>query len=501
MEQETLGSDILAGVVVFLVALPLCLGIALASGAPLVSGLVTGVIGGTVVALVGRSPLLVSGPAAGLAAIVIAAIGELGSFPAFLAAVVIAGAMQLALGALRAGRFAALVPSSVVTGMLAAIGVLLILQQSANALGAPQQSGHGLEILLMPIRAVQQLTPGPALVALLGLAVLVAWEYLPVRVRQIVPGALAAVVVGTVASEALFHVPSLGFEPKHRVDLPDFSSGFGSVFVLPDFAALQNPVVWRVAFTLGIVATLESLLSLEATNRMDPWKRRPDPNRELMSQGLGNMLAGFVGGLPMTGVIVRSAANVGAGGRTWKASFTHGILLALAVVAVPWLLEHVPLSVLAAVLLHTGWKLAHPSRFAQARAIGWRQLVPMVTTVVAVVVTDLLIGVLLGLVVSVVVSLVDTAAHGVAVARETAGGAERVRLELAEVASFVHKSKIQETFDSAIPGTHVTVDGRRTRKFDHDVIELLYGFVETARDRGVHYQLLGVPAPVASTSH
>lgn len=481
-------ADLAAGVVVSLVALPLCLGIALASGAPLVAGLITGVVGGVVVALVGRTPLLVSGPAAGLAAINLAAIDELGSFAALAAATVVAGILQLGLGAVRAGRLAWLVPSSVVTGMLAAIGVLIALQQLPYALGAPPFRAHGAELLLAPVHALSGLTAGPLAAAAITLAVLVGWERVPPRWRKVLPGPLVAVPAGTVAAEVL----AIG--PAFRVDLPELGAG---LLTTPDWSALASPAGWRVAGTLAVVASLETLLSLEATDRLDPERRRSDGDRELRAQGLGNTVAGLLGGLPMTGVIVRSAANVAAGGRTWRSAFTHGVLLAVAVALAPALLERVPLAALAAILVHTGWKLAHPVRFRSAVRMGWGQAVPMVATVVAVVATDLLVGVAIGLLVSMLAALVTTARHGVAV-REAAGA---VLVELGETVSFVHKPRLTAVLDGVGADAEVTVDATRTRAFDPDVIELLHHFATTAAERGVRCRLVGVPAPAAAVAH
>jgi MFS superfamily sulfate permease-like transporter len=402
-----LGADLGAGVVVTLVAIPLCLGIALASGAPLMSGLITGIIGGLVVSWLGGTSLLVSGPAAGLAAIVLAAIVELGSFEALLAATAVAGVLQVLLGLVKAGRLAPLVPSSVVSGMLAAIGVLLLLQQVPYALGTrPDGHAHGLGLLLVPVKALPEALLGAAIVGVASLAVLVAWEQKRLApLRRLVPGPLAAVLVGTGLAAAFSAFPALAVPADAFVNLPDLSAGLATVTHLPDFSVLAGPTAWRVAFTLAIVASLETLLSMEATDRLDPLKRRSDGNRELLGQGVGNLLAGLVGGLPMTGVIVRSAANLEAGGRTWRSAFVHGLLLAVAVVAVPFLLEHIPLAALAAVLLHTGFKLASPKRFAEALRIGPAYAIPLFGTVIGVVATDLLIGVAIGLVLAAAVAL------------------------------------------------------------------------------------------------
>lgn len=498
------GADTRAGLVVFLVALPLCLGIALASGAPLMSGLVTGLVGGLVVSAIGGTSLLVSGPAAGLAAIVLAAITELGTFEAFLAATVVAGLLQAGMALVRAGRLASLVPSSVVTGMLAAIGVLLILQQLPYALGATVERGHGLEMLLVPFRALPHATFGPTLVALVSLALLLVWERPALKaVGKTAPGPLMAVLGGTLVAEILaFAAPDLAVAASQKVDLPAIGLGtLGSLLVFPDFGALASGATWRVAVTLAIVASLETLLSMQATDRMDPWRRQSNGDRELFAQGVGNTLAGLIGGLPMTGVIVRSAANINAGGRSWRSAFVHGVLLGAAVISVPFLLERIPLAALAAVLVHTGWKLAHPSRFLQAFRTGPPYAVPLVSTVVAVVATDLLIGVGVGLVVGLAWAAIRGRTGSMDLKVDGEGAEARMQLELADHVTFVHKPRIHRVLEGAPPGARLTIDASRTQGLDQDVVELLHGFAETARSRSIQYQLVGVPGSSGAGGH
>ena len=492
------GPDIAAGAIVALVALPLCLGIALASGAPLASGLITGIVGGLVVSWLGGTQLLVSGPAAGLAAIVLVAIADLGSFEAFLAAVVIAGLMQLGLGLAKAGKLAALVPSQVVTGMLAAIGVLLILQQLPYALGVkPDSSIHGIWLFKGVIDAVWAATPGASLVGLSGLALLFMWELpLLTPLRKRVPGPLVAVGFGTALAAALDFVPGMALAPAMYVILPE--GGVGLTF--PELGAFGEMTTWRVAVTLAIVGSIETLLSMEATDRMDPLKRTSDGNRELVGQGVGNFIAGLIGGLPMTGVIVRSAANIEAGGRTWRSAFVHGVVLFAAVLAVPFLLEYIPLAALAAVLLHTGYKLAHPSRFRAAVYIGLPYAVPLFGTVLVVVVTDLLVGVGFGLVLCLLVALASAARNGAEI-EQPQGGLGRIEVRLSRAVSFLHKPQLRELFDGLPVGAAVTVDGSRTREFDHDVVEYLHSFAEGAPDRGIDVHLIGVPAPRIARAH
>ncbi len=495
-----LSTELSAGLVVCLVALPLCLGIALASGAPLFSGVITGILGGVIVSWLGGSALLVSGPAAGLAAIVLAAITDLGSFEAFLAACAIAGVLQIVMGLARWGKLGALFPSPVVTGMLAAIGVLLLLQQFPHALGARLPGGaKGVGLFLLPVRALPLAVAGVSLVGATSLGVLLLWDRPAfARIRTRLPGPLVAVAAGTLLAEALAWVPSLTLPATARVDLPDMTAGLGSLLRTPDFTSLARVDTWRVAVTLAIVASLETILSMHATDRMDPRKRTSNADRELLGQGVGNLLAGLLGGVPMTGVIVRSAANVNAGGRTRLSAFVHGVLLAAAVFAIPGVLERVPLAALAAVLLHTGWKLAHPSRFVEAVRIGRSYAIPMIVTVLAVVATDLLVGVFLGLATAAVPALLDRNRHGLHVRQDDPG---RAHIHLPPSVSFVHKPRLQTALAALPDGARVTIDGRATNTFDHDVLEWLNGLHESSAARGQTYELLAVPAPRHASGH
>lgn len=482
-QAGTWRQDLGAGLVVFLVALPLCLGIALASGAPLASGLITGILGGLLVSRLSGSSLMVSGPAAGLTAIVLAAIADLGSFPAFLAAVVIGGALQMLLGLLRAGVVAHFVPSAVIKGMLAGIGLILVIKQLPYALGT--NAGWA------------QFNPLVLTLTLASLAVLAWWPRLaPKSVQRFMPAPLVVVVLGTGSVWLLGRfIPEMAFSPKAMVALPEPSSmaEMAAYFTLPDWSVLSSPTVYRVGITLAIVASLETLLSLEATDRMDPLKRHAPPNRELLAQGAGNMLAGFVGGLPMTGVIVRSAANVDAGGRTWRASFVHGCLLLAAVVSVPALLNHIPLAALAAVLIFTGFKLAHPAQVIDAVKRGPRHAVPFLATIAAILATDLLTGIAIGLATSLGFLLLDSARNAYSLDKPNSQDRQEICLTLAEQVTFLNKARISRALRAVPPGTTVTVDASRTRHLDDDVIELLHDYKDKAERRGVNLVLRGVP--------
>jgi SulP family sulfate permease len=498
-------ADLGAGLVVFLVALPLCLGVALASGAPLLAGIITGIVGGVVVSRLSGSSLMVSGPAAGLTAIVLAAITQLGSFPAFLVAVVLAGIMQITLGLLRAGIIGYYFPSSVIRGMLAAIGLTLVLKQLPYALGAgvaPFESDafaepRGGNTFTAIVDAVRSMRPLAVLLALTAVVLLIAWPKLaPKRLASIVPAPLIAVLVGVGGSSlAALMFPSLALPREALVSLPVASSlgELTTMFVFPDWTVLANPLVWKIAGTVAIVASLETLLSLEATDKLDPFKRTAPANRELLAQGAGNMLAGLLGGLPMTGVIVRSAANVNAGGRTWRSSWMHGVLLVVAVAALPRLLNHIPLAVLAAILIHTGFKLAHPTIFRAMWRLGYKHLIPFTVTVGAILATDLLIGITIGLAVGAFFVLLDSWSNAYSYHIEESADHHRVRLVLAEEVTFLNKARINQALQAVPAGGAVTVDASRTKHLDHDVLELLHEFRETARGKGIALRLLSVP--------
>lgn len=490
--------DLGAGLVVFLVALPLCLGIALASGAPLASGLVTGIVGGLMVSRLSGSPLMVSGPAAGLTAIVLAAIVELGSFEAFLCAVLLAGFMQIGLGLLRAGVIGSYFPSSVIRAMLAGIGLILVIKQLPYAAGlSPAHAGQGH---FQQFAHAMPLGLGLTAVSLLLMA---QWARLvPAGLRRGLPAPLAVVLLGASASAlANAFAPQWALPPQAMVALPVARhwSDLAAYFSAPDWALLSSPLVLKVAVTLAIVASLESLLSLEATDRLDPLKRVSSPHRELLAQGAGNVVCGLIGGLPMTGVIVRSAANVDAGGRTWKSSFIHGVFLLVAVGSVPAWFNHIPLASLAAVLIYTGFKLAHPSQAVDAVRRGHRYALPFFVTVGAILASDLLKGIGAGLAVSLLYLLWDSARNACTFDRldpQQAEDQQQVQLTLAEEVTFLNKARIQSMLRGLPKGAQVTVDATRSKHLDQDVIELLHSHLQSAQDRGIRMVLKGVPAQV-----
>lgn len=476
---HTLQADLLAGLVVFLVALPLCLGIALASGAPLFAGIITGVVGGLIVGLLSASQIAVAGPAAGLTAIVLGAIGSLG-YEGFLTAVLLAGLMQVALGFLRAGAFSSYLPSSVIEGMLAGIGVIIILKQLGVAAGWSAGGAHA----------------GALLVSGVSLAVLVAWNEVPALKRlKALPGSLAAVACGVAVSEALRASGSswtLDAAQLVTLPVPATLADYAAYFAHPDLSRLRDGAVWTAAATIAAVASVETLLCIEAADKLDPLKRMTDTDRELKAQGVGNALCGLLGGLPMTSVIVRTTANVSSGGRTRAATIAHGALLLAAVAAVPALLNRIPLPSLAAILIMVGYKLAGPSVFAHMWKAGKYQFGPFAVTIAAIVATDLLKGVAIGLATSAFSILYGNMRFAYRFKKEEHHAGETIHLELAQEVSFLNKAAIKRVLKDVPPGCRLVIDAGQSVYIDHDVLELIRDFLRGgARERGVKVSLTG----------
>lgn len=412
--------DLPASIVVFFVAVPLCLGIALASGAPLFAGIIAGIVGGIVVGIASGSPLGVSGPAAGLAVIVFSSIASLeGSWEAFLTAVVLAGIIQLIMGYAKAGFIAYFFPSSVIKGMLTGIGLLIILKQIPHALGWDKDAegddaffqADGQNTFSEIVNAFQFFTPGAVLIAALSLLILIVWDTSITKkhkIFQLIQGPLVVVTLG-IAMNYFYQSGILNFslasDQLVSIPVPENLGGFFSQFTLPDFSALSNIKVYKIALVIAIVASLETLLCVEATDKLDPSKRITPTNRELKAQGLGNMISGLIGGLPVTQVIVRSSANISFGGKTKMSAILHGVFLLIGAITIANVLNMIPLASLAAILLVVGYKLAKPSLFIQMYKLGWEQFVPFVATVAAILLTDLLMGITIGLIVGIFYTL------------------------------------------------------------------------------------------------
>jgi len=501
--------DVPSAIVVFLVALPLCLGIALASGAPLFSGLIAGIVGGLIVAPLSGSPLGVSGPAAGLAVIVLGAIEELGGkehFDMFLAAVIIAGVTQIVLGALRAGVIGYYFPSSVIKGMLSGIGIIIFLKQIPHAAGYDadpegdmkflQEDGHNTfsELKVM----LESLNTTAILITVIGLAIMILWErpfMKKLGFTTIIQGPLVTVVLGI-----LIALKST-LTPDHMVqmDVTKGFCGFLDQFTVPNFSSFMNPAIYSLGITMGVVASLETLLCVEATDKLDPYKRTTPTNKELWAQGAGNIVSGFIGGLPITQVIVRSSANIQSGGRTKASAFIHGALLLICAYAIPKVLNMIPLAALAAILLIVGWKLAKPSLFIAMWKKGRSEFIPFVITVVGIVLTDLLTGIALGLVVAIVYILWDNfkLPYKFDITNYKAG--EPIFIEFSESVSFLNKASIQRTLNTLPNGAHVVLDARNSMRIHPDVVEIVEEFQVNAATRDITVECLGFDATVSET--
>lgn len=491
--------DLPAGVVVFLVALPLCLGVALASGAPLFSGIIAGIAGGLIVGTMSGSQLSVSGPAAGLTTIVLASITKMGGFEAFLVTVVLAGAIQFILGLLKAGSIGNYFPSAVIKGMLSAIGIILILKQIPHAFGYDRDfegdesfvQSDGENTFTELIQAFNFINPGALLICFISLAILILWESSYMRGKKfatLTPAPLLVVIVGIAINQLLMAtLPSWAIESEHLVSLPvsDNLASFANQFTFPDFSAILTKECWIVAFTIAIVASLESLLSIDAVDKLDPMKRTTPLNQELKAQGLGNMISGLIGGLPVTAVIVRSTANVSAGARTKLSAIIHGVLLLLTVLLIPTLLNKIPLASLAAILLQVGFKLAKPSIIMSMYRKGKDQFIPFVVTILAILLTDLLVGISIGIAVGLFFVLKTNFSRDLISVNENGN----YLIRLTDEVSFLNKALLRRTFSEIPAGSYVLIDGTRSRFIDQDILETINDFRESAPNRNISVQL------------
>lgn len=498
-----LKSDFPSGLVVFLVALPLCLGIALASGAPPLSGIISGIVGGIVVGALSRSHISVSGPAAGLTAIVLTAITDLGAFNIFLTAGLIAGIIQLILGFIKAGSISNYFPTNVIEGMLAGIGVIIIIKQIPHAVGYDsdfegdeaffEKGGNAWESLLSALDNVQL---GAIVITLISLAILISWNKIDfLKKLKLVPGALVAVVVGVVLNEVFISSGStLAIAPEHLVNLPVPQSwdDFKNIIVTPDFSGFTNSKVWIVGATIAIVASIETLLCIEASDRMDTQKRYTDTNVELKAQGIGNILSSLIGGLPMTSVVVRSSANASAGAKSKMSTIIHGFLLLISVLSIPFLLNKIPLATLAAVLLMVGYKLAKPSVIMHFWHKGKYQFVPFIATLLAVVFTDLLKGVALGIIISILFILRGNLKRAYRFRKEKFEDGDVIRIDLAQEVSFLNKAAIKTTLSQIPENSKVVINASDTVYIAHDVLDLIQEFATIrASEENIKVKLKG----------
>ncbi len=500
---QNLKQDLPASIVVFLVAVPLCLGIALASGAPLFSGVIAGIVGGIVVGVVSGSQLGVSGPAAGLAVIVLAAISELGSFELFLTAVVISGVIQIILGFAKAGIIGYYFPSSVIKGMLSGIGIIIILKQIPHAFGYDkdfegslafvQADGHNTFTELYHMFGA--LSPGAVIITLLSMLVLILWEQpfiKKLKATNIIQGPLVVVILGIVLNLVFSGFSQFSLKPEQVVAIPvaESLSGFFGQFTFPDFSQIFSGQVWIIGATIAVVASLETLLCLEATDKLDPQKRITPVNLELKAQGIGNILSGLIGGLPITQVIVRSSTNIQSGGRTKLSAIFHGVILLVSAMAIPKLLNLIPLASLAAILFVVGYKLAKPVVFKQMYNLGVSHFAPFMVTIVGIIFTDLLIGIVMGLVVAVMYILYNNFKkpflfeHG----EHLKDGV--LRLELAEDVTFINKASILNTLSKIPNESKVVIDASKCINIDQDVIEIINEFETGAEFRDIEVEII-----------
>ncbi len=499
-----LKSDFASGLVVFLVALPLCLGIAMASGAPLFSGIISGVVGGIIVGYLSKSHLSVSGPAAGLTAIVLTAISDLGAFDVFLTAVFIAGIIQLLLGFIKAGSISNYFPTNVIEGMLAGIGIIIILKQLPHAFGYDsdfegdmsfsQDDGSNTFSAVLGLLNYVQL--GSIVITLISLTILISWDKVPfLKKLKLVPGALIAVIIGVVLNEIFIASgSSLEIAKEHLVSLPIPTTieEFKGIMVTPNFAAFTNPKVWMIGLTIAIVASIETLLCIEAADRMDAQKRYTDTNAELKAQGIGNLISSLLGGLPMTSVVVRTSANNNAGAKSKMSAIIHGILLLISVLAIPVVLNKIPLATLAAILLLVGYKLAKPATFIHFWQKGKYQFVPFIATLLAVVFTDLLKGVALGIIISIIFVLKGNLKRAYSFKKEEYAEGDVIHINLAQEVSFLNKAAIKSTLNDIPEHSKVIIDASETVYIAHDILDLIREFKTTrAVDNKIKVKLKG----------
>jgi MFS superfamily sulfate permease-like transporter len=492
--------DLPAGLSVFLVALPLCLGIALASGAPLNAGLLSGIIGGLVVSLISGSPLAVSGPAAGLTTLVAASIISLGDYSVFLLAVMVAGLFQLLLGLLKLGAIANYFPSSVIKGMLAAIGIILISKQIPLALGYDQPDfwTSGFINLFSPDNFLGSLdnfnhhiTRGAILITFVSLTILVLLQQPFAKRLKVIPAPLLVVIIGVITNILFVNAASnYSLQPTQLVNIP--SNIFASI-TFPDFSKLFSTMeIWKDGLLIGLLATLETLLGIEAVDKLDKANRITPVNRELIAQGIGNMTCGLLGAIPMTAVVVRGAANVDAGGRTKLSAFTHGLFLLLAVLLFPFLLNKIPYASLAAILLVTGYNLTKPKLFRNMWSLGWKQFIPFLITILVILSTDLLIGVSIGLLISIYFIVQNNFKAEYKITKSTHLDIETHYIKLNSNVTFLNKVKLRKALDEIPEYSVLTIDGSECNFIDYDILEIVSEYHNKANDRHIELHLKGI---------
>lgn len=509
-----LKDDIPSSIIVFLVALPLCLGIALASGAPLYSGLISGIVGGIVVGTLSGSPLGVSGPAAGLAVIVYAALEDFDqNYSIFLVAVVLAGIIQVIMGFLKAGVITQYFPSSVIQGMLAGIGILIFVKQIPHAFGYDKdpegdlsfQQVDGETTFSELSNMLDFITPGALLVSSVSLLILILWETPFVKnlsFAKLIKGPLVVVILGIVFTSSFGDGSYWFISQEHLVRIPvaEDMDAFVGNFTFPDFSALSNPQVYITAAILAVVASVETLLCADASDKQDSLQRTTPPNRELKAQGVGNIVCGLIGGLPVTQVIVRSSVNQQSGGKTKASAIIHGFLLILSILLIPNLLNKIPLATLAAILLVVGFKLAKPTLFKRMYQQGWRQFIPFAATVLGIMFTDLLTGIGLGMVVAIFIILLNNYKVPYTL-DDILDDQQNLRLVLSEDVTFLNKASIRSRLEKIPDNSRLEIDASNTQFIHHDVLEIIHKFQESAKERNIQVTTTGLKAPEEHESY
>ena len=502
--------DFAAGLTVFLVALPLCLGVALASGAPLYSGILSGIIGGIVVSVISGSQLAVSGPAAGLTTLVSASIISLGNFETFLLAVIIAGLFQILIGVLKLGVFASYFPSSVIKGMMAAIGIILISKQIPLALGYHQpdfwtsgfiQIFTSKNFLGNLAEFNSNITRSAVLISAISLAILIFLKQPKNKKFNIIPASLVVVIFGIVINYLLTYFgSSYALKTNQLVNIP---SNIFAEIKFPDFSKiLSNSEIWKDGILIGILATLETLLCIEAMDKLDKHNRITPVNRELIAQGVGNFLCGVLGAIPLTAVVVRGSANIQAGAKTKVSAFVHGVFLLLSVLLIPFLINLIPYASLSAILILTGFGLTKLKIYKSLFKLGLKQFIPFISTIIIILVTDLLIGVSIGLLISVYYIIKENFKENYNLEKKHLQGLDYYTLKLHSNVTFLNKVEIKNTLDKVPPYSELTIDGSDVHFIDYDVLEIISDFVTKAHDRHIELKLINIQiVETAASAH
>jgi MFS superfamily sulfate permease-like transporter len=504
---KTINNDLPAGLVVFLVALPLCVGIAIASGAPPFSGIISGIVGGLIVSWLSGSQLSVSGPAAGLTVILFNGIHKIGSYEGLLTATIIAGVVQIILGYARAGIIGHYFPSSVIRGMLASIGLILIFKQIPTFLGIDTiffgiegfRLNDTYETFSKILHIIINMNFAPFIIGIISLILMLIWEKPAIKntkILKLIPGAFVAVFVSIGLNEILIRFyPSVAITGKQLVSLPTLNhlSELNTHLISPDFSVLSNWNVWVVAFTISIIASIETLLSIEAADKLDPNKNITPTSRELKAQGVGNIISGLLGGIPMTAVIVRTSANISAGGRSKMSSFIHGLFLTVSILSIPNILNKIPLSTLAVVLIVIGFKLTKPALYNNQYQLGPEQFIPFITTIISVLLTDLLIGISIGMILGVFFVLKANYLNPYSYEKIESDDHHIIKIRLSEQLSFINKASINKLLHELPEKSIVEINGEFVKYIDYDVLEEIYEFKSTAKEKNISLTIKNIP--------